>query len=779
MAQEESATTSQPSAMVTEGGTSSSVYADSSAPDSASSLPEETASAQTTEAAPRASTRNFKIYVDGQEITDPETLYTMPKTGLLNFTVVCDTEPDFTAGTGSVAGTRVSVPYNAQTKQAVYAVSADGEVGSGSGLYINGEKIFVIRIVEPSYTSSNYTRRTIAKGDSYTFTITSKNPNDSITFVTGNSAVLSTSVVNQQTANGQKVYTYRVTGLSAGTTGVYVIVNGVSYLTFDCTVTDDTTTTPSTPPSEETPVYGYINGSDVRLRAEPSLSATILSIMNRNTQVIVLDQSNPEWAKIQLSSGTVGYVYAEYLTLGTPSGSAATSISLSNSSGSVPAGKSFYVKASVTPSDSFVTWTSSNPSVATVENDNNYGYVLGRSPGTAVITATSGSVSAQMTITVTAAEPVRVTYASPNIVSANESVTLYAITDPSKTAVRFLMDGQTYPATSVETLTTDGVQTKLWSVSVSGLSAGTHTYTVQSTSGSAYQDGGSAQVWVSAQKSYTETTQETRRASDQIIQFIAEKEGYYASPYRDTLTADQLPTTGYGDVLYPGDTFYNHLSEQEALAGLIENINQNYMPAVNVLRSTQNLWMSQSQADALVSFAYNVGTRYFTSLSNECTFRDVMLNAVVPPSDLSATNPYAGSITNTAILYSGQKGTGTQLATLSAGTNVQIIGYTDETSYGVAHKDIWYQITANGQTGWVSSAYVHFADGYGLKRDLNYTNAQAMGTEFILWCYSNNVPIRGLYWRRLAEANIYNFDDYDAEAAKSNPYNYTVPAPFR
>ena len=163
-----------------------------------------------------------------------------------------------------------------------------------------------------------------------------------------------------------------------------------------------------------------------------------------------------------------------------------------------------------------------------------------------------------------------------------------------------------------------------------------------------------------------------------------------------------------------------------------------------------------------------------------CTFRDVMLNAVVPPSDLSTSHPYHATLTSDTILYSGACGTGSQLQTLTKGSSLQVVDVAEGPSANnTIHKNVWYQVNANGKTGWVSNAYVHLDDSYGLKRDLNYTNANAMGSEFIQWCYSNNTPIKGLYWRRLAEANIYNFNDYDAEKAKSNPYDYTAPVPFQ
>ena len=80
-----------------------------------------------------------------------------------------------------------------------------------------------------------------------------------------------------------------------------------------------------------------------------------------------------------------------------------TKVSLSKSSVTVSAGRSVKLNASVTPSDAAVTWTSSNLSVAGINN----GVVSGISAGTAVITvkdAETGKSKATCKVTVAASE---------------------------------------------------------------------------------------------------------------------------------------------------------------------------------------------------------------------------------------------------------------------------------------------------------------------------------------------------------------------------------------
>lgn len=75
-----------------------------------------------------------------------------------------------------------------------------------------------------------------------------------------------------------------------------------------------------------------------------------------------------------------------------------TAISLSSSSESIVKDETATITATTTPSGQHVTWSSSNPAVATVAG----GVITAIAVGTAVITATSGNYSASCAVTVTA-----------------------------------------------------------------------------------------------------------------------------------------------------------------------------------------------------------------------------------------------------------------------------------------------------------------------------------------------------------------------------------------
>lgn len=75
-----------------------------------------------------------------------------------------------------------------------------------------------------------------------------------------------------------------------------------------------------------------------------------------------------------------------------------TAISLSSSSESIVKDETATITATTTPSGQHVTWSSSNPAVATVSG----GVITAVAVGTAVITATSGNYSASCAVTVAA-----------------------------------------------------------------------------------------------------------------------------------------------------------------------------------------------------------------------------------------------------------------------------------------------------------------------------------------------------------------------------------------
>ena len=511
----------------------------------------------------------------------------------------------------------------------------------------------------------------------------------------------------------------------------------------------------------------------LRLRAQPSTTGQVLANLPNGTNLTVLDTSNASWTKVQTSAGQSGYVSAEFIKIHYSDDSSNTNtsgLSLSTSSQNVPMGKTLYIQATVTPSGSSISWTSSNTAVATVSN----GYVYAASVGSAVITASSGSYHATCGVTVSNAEPVKTAYASPNIASTGETVTLTAVTDSTRDGAQFLIsspDGssRTVDANSCTTETKLDTTVKIWRATTTFNSAGTYAFTAYSSvNGKMSSSGYTTNAYVSAQQNFTTTTNEDRRISDQMISLIATWEGYRATVYADQLTSNQVPTIGYGCTFGANAIFYNNMTETEAWSMLVNKINNSsYTSELNKMIHSNNFLMNQNQADCLISFAYNVGAGYFNS-STEPDFKRIMENAVVPP-DFSGGS-VAATVTMATSLMGAPSTGGNQICSVANGTSVTVTGSSFSDT-----RDGWYQVTlSDGSQGWLNSGYVSLSNAASLVHDLNYTNAYAFGTELIRWNQAGGKFYAGLFYRRLGEANAYNYGDYSA--ARSNKYNYSYPS---
>lgn len=258
-----------------------------------------------------------------------------------------------------------------------------------------------------------------------------------------------------------------------------------------------------------------------------------------------------------------------------------------------------------------VTWSSSDPSVASVYNESSYGLVKGEKAGTAVITVSTSTGAATCLVTVESSYPVRFAYSSPNCAAKNQAVTLVCITDTMRTAVRFAVTvGSEIRYVNATSKVQDG-ETYVWKGTTSFSSAGT--YNVKAYSQFNYGEGwysckdGETTAFVANSTDMKTTVCAPRRASDALIRLIATFEGFLPSVYIDTYTDD--PTLGYGVLVFTGEKFYNDLTKDEAYAYLVQNVNDaGYSKDVNTFLLDKKIKFNQQQFDALVCYTYNCGT---------------------------------------------------------------------------------------------------------------------------------------------------------------------------
>ena len=168
--------------------------------------------------------------------------------------------------------------------------------------------------------------------------------------------------------------------------------------------------------------------ADLVVKANAMGGATTVDYLDKEVVFSFHSVKNNAWYErvfnISKTNGT--------LTI-TPVAVPATAVALDSTSQKLETGKSFTLMATVTPTDTTdkVIWSSDNEAVAKVSST---GVVTAVKPGTAVITATAGSVKATCTITV--ANPVvKVTgikiTASSRSIAAGKKVQLKATAAPS------------------------------------------------------------------------------------------------------------------------------------------------------------------------------------------------------------------------------------------------------------------------------------------------------------------------------------------------------------
>ena len=514
----------------------------------------------------------------------------------------------------------------------------------------------------------------------------------------------------------------------------------------------------------------------LNLRSEPNTSCKVLTVLNTGTVLNVLDRKTSGWVHVRTTGGAEGYVSAEYVTAYDPSSSSA---SISVSSVDLAQYKTIYIQASASGS---VTWESSDASVATAKAGvSGQLFIYGAAPGTAKITAKSanGTALATVSVTVSAPEAVRFAYTTPNIITAGASFNLKAVTDTQKSAVRFEIDGVgTYDTTSYDSESQGDNNVRIFSASATISTPGTYTVRAYSSSGGGYSsDYREFTILVVSTTDSDTTTGESRRVSDSMLDNIASYEGYVPQVSPDTL-AGNIPTVGYGYVVSKNTTFYNNLTRSEAKAMLADTVNRgSYTTEINRFISSNGLLMSQCQFDALASFSYNVGAGYWNG-SGDCYVRTVIMNTVVPPQDLSSSNPYGGKVTaSTLPMYQDHSASSTQITTLKINTSVNILDYYRDSST----KQSWYKVSASGKSGWVRAGDVAFNSTSGLTHDLNYVDAYTFGSNLLDWHVAGGNCYIGLYYRRLAEAKVFSYGNY-AEASpsngnyKKNTYGYKVPS---
>ena len=516
--------------------------------------------------------------------------------------------------------------------------------------------------------------------------------------------------------------------------------------------------------------------SDLNLRSGAGTEYSRVQSMKLGTVLEVLSRTSNGWIKVRLTDGTEGYVSSKYTAAYDPSSADAE---LPEGGVSMAQYMTLYLDADVSGT---VYWSSSNTSVARVDTGSgSQVFVYGVKPGTADVIAknASGKILTTKTVTVTDPEPVRFAYTTPNVISAGESFDFAAITDSGKTSVKFEIEGlKTYKTNRYTEESNGDNRVRVFTRTVTINEPGAYTVRAYANSGSGYSKKyREFEILVVSTKDKTTTSNESRRISDQMLDAVAQFEGYRPEVYADTL-AGNIPTVGYGYVVEKNTTFYNFLTETEAWAMLADTLNRRgYTTQLNTFIDKNDIKMNQQQFDALVSFSYNVGSGYWNS-TTKCYLRTILKdNTFAMPKDLSEKNPLSGKVAAEEItLYADHGGGSAAVKTLKADKKVKIVGYYRNNDTAEA----WYRVIVGDDEGWVRSGNITLTSTKGLVRDLAYVDAYTFCSNLLDWHRAGGRCVKGLQTRRLAEAKVFSHGNYE-EAVKSsknykkNTYGYELP----
>ena len=505
------------------------------------------------------------------------------------------------------------------------------------------------------------------------------------------------------------------------------------------------------------PVYGYVNDDYVNIRSGAGTDYSPIDCVRIYTEFEFLSTIlyNDLWYYIRTTDGTEGYIYKEYVSFGNVSDNeiGGGDVDISDTFVSLGKGKSILLT-----SYDDVNWKSSDTSIATVDD----GVVYAKNEGKTVITAYNSYGSANCVVTVKPPEAIRFVYATPNSVPLNTQVKLNAITDSDRCGLYFVItNGSNSYTVSASSLKVDG-SNYIWSGYIKLTEPGKWTYKAYSLyKGSneylTTEDNGEGEVFVTQTVDRETTSCSERRASDDVIELIADYESFLPELTPDYITGD--PTIGYGKVIYSGEQFYNDLTEVEAYAYLCQTINNSgFTSKVNKFLLENDIKFNQQQFDALVCFSYNMGA---SAIENDEELMAVLLNTSGSGSDISSgasgyINDYNVNLRN---------GPGTDYSIVAVMDEYTKITFVDATVYN----SNWYKIRlANGTTGYIYKTYVSTTGG---GRDLNNTKKDDFLSAFLQYHHASGSCYKGLLYRRVDEAEVFFDEDYIRDG-EYNKFNY-------
>lgn len=308
----------------------------------------------------------------------------------------------------------------------------------------------------------------------------------------------------------------------------------------------------------------------------------------------------------------------------------------------VPKGKSVLLDSENLKTNAFK-WKSENENV--VEIDRNVDCAFAKNIGNTdvVLKDNEGKILSEYEIIVTEPEKLRITYASNLSPKVNSTIKLFAITDLNVEYIRFVLEkntgGQIYLTPKDKKIDED---TLVWSTDIL-IEPNT-----QDNIKCEYLHNG---TWHKTDKIIKLLKSDVnnndgyslsyRLPSLDCVKFIANYEGFLKKLRKDPLSGKNVYDIGYGNLVKPNKPFYNDITSTYAIA-LMYNVmcNKKYTKDLNEFLIENKIKFNQQQFDALVSFCYNLGTRWIKNSD----LKNILLDCENKPSKILGKVNYKSGI---------------------------------------------------------------------------------------------------------------------------------------
>lgn len=571
---------------------------------------------------------------------------------------------------------------------------------------------------------------------------------------------------------------------------------------------------------------GYINASDVNMRSGAGTDYSVIVTLDYGTKITAVSKSG-NWYYIELSSGTMGYVYADYVTLNADepqkSGLSKTSLSMykgnystlyvNGAKGNVNFASSNYNIVSVT-SDGLLYANSAGSAVITARYDgisescyvtvtsgsyvgisdsavhinkdksvflttDSYvdwktsnsnvatvsdGVVYAKSEGIAVISAETSYGAGTCIVTVEKTAPVRFVYATPNSAPLNSLVTLNAITDNTKRGLYFTISNEKESYTlHADSITKDG-DNIIWSAKTVLDTSGTWNYTAYS---------------------------------------LAEDENYYRTVEDDAegevfVTTSTDTTTAVLGERRASDEIISLIANYE---GFLPTVTPDYITGDATLGYGKVVWSGEqfynnlSKTEAYAYLCQTVNSGGYTSrvnkfmisnnvkcnqqqfdalvcftynvgayaLDNDSDLSDTLLNTAYQPALKPSANAQGYVSGDGVNLRSGASTSYSVVSVMSYGTTFTFVD-------GSLYNDNWYKIKlSDGTVGYIYSDY---ASVMSASRSLDNVSQSAYAKNFFAYHHAAGDCYEGLLYRRVDEAEIFFYGDYIRDGYE-NKYGFS------